>query len=183
MQGEITIPNFYEYIEAQKGKGVALSDAEMDVLRIEYTRYRNRLYKQRQRERNKEIIVFLNREEYKQLKDAATRHKLLLAHYIRLGALKYTDGTFITPNAAILSELLAELQKTNKSIDAIAGRKKGLFSRDIDYSSIVEIVNNLQNGLLGVVTRPVNVEQWITNELEHNEAFKRKLIALLLTYV
>lgn len=183
MSGEITIPNFHEYIEAQKGKGAALSDADLDILRKEYSRYRNRLYKQRQRERSKEIILFLNREEHKLLKDAAARHKLLLAHYIRHASIKYTNGTYITPDAVILSQLLAELQKANKSIDAIARRKKGLFSRETDYSSIVEIVNNLQNVLLGAVTRPVDVEQWITNELEHNSAFRRKLIALLLTYV
>lgn len=181
MQGEFSIPNFYEYLETQKGKGVVLSDAEVAVLKKEYHRYRNRLYKQRQRAKNHEVILFLNREEHKTLKDAALQHSLIPAHYIKQAALKYTTSTYITPHAGILSQLLSELQKTNKEIDAIAKRKKGFFERDADYASLQTLITTMQNGLINSIIQPVNAEQWILNEIEQNPAFKRKLLTLLLS--
>jgi hypothetical protein len=39
----------------------------------------------------------------------------------------------------------------------------------------------MQNGLLGNLTQPINADQWILNELKNNHAFKRKLIEILLT--
>lgn len=183
MQGEFSIPNFYEYLETQKGKGAVLSDAEVAALKKEYHRYRNRLYKQRQRAKSHEVILFLTREEYKTLKEAALQHNLIPAHYIKQAALKYTTGTYITPNPVILCQLLSELQKANKGIDAIAKRKKGLFERDNDYTSLLILITTMQNGLINSITQPVNAEQWVLDEIEQNPAFKRKLLTLLLSYL
>ena len=183
MSEPIVIPTFYEYLKDQ-GLGMdKLSDQAMDTIRKDYSRFRNRMYKKRQRESKRELTLFLDRNEHKILKVAAHYHHLVLSHYVKQAALKYTEGTYITPDATTLKLVLYELEEVTRGIDAALSRKRGLFSKDFAAQELSKVIETLKNGLISSVCSPVNVEKWISEEISRNPAFKHKLIALLLSHV
>ena len=183
MEEKVIIPSFYGYLKDQGFQLDKLSDMQLDAIRKEYSRFRNRMYKKRQRESKRELTLFLDRNEHKILKAAAQYHHLVLSHYVKQAALKYTEGTYITPDTTTLKLILHELEEVTTGIDTALRRKRGLFSKDFDARELNQVIETLKNGLISSVCSPVNVEKWIAEEITRKPAFKNKLIALLLSNV
>jgi hypothetical protein len=180
---KISIPNFYEYLEKfHQTCTEKLSDKELDSYRKQFETYRNKLYKQRQRQLSRELTLFLSEDEYNSLQNASKTHKMTLSAYVKQSSLKYTTSTYIVPDRAILVKLIAQLRDIQKNIYQIANRKRNILTiKDFDYPKLQGMFQEMQNGLLGNLTQPINADQWILNELKNNHAFKRKLIEILLT--
>jgi len=182
MAQDIVIPNFYDYVKQLTNGPENLSEAELEVLRKKYKTHRNRLYKQRQRTKNRECILYLNSSEHTQLKKISQEHNLLLSQYIKQASFAYANQTFIVPDRETLKNILLKIKEIEQNIAKLANNQSSrLFFKEDKYEALVQNLKDLEHNVLVKITRPINTEAWIKNELATNPIFRKTIISYLLT--
>lgn len=177
----IKIPNFYEYLTQKNLDVSTLSEIKKDELRIEYNKFRNTLYKKRQRQKHQVIEILLDKRELQLFRQKANDHKLYLSHFIKLAALKYCEQAFIVPDRIGFKHILKTLNNIEETIKNIEKQKTSKFSfTDSKYETLVVQVNDIQNRVFQNIINPINVTTWFENELNTNPLFRKHIISKLL---
>jgi hypothetical protein len=181
---DIQIPNLYDYLNQKNLDISTLSDLEKDALRIEYNKYRNTLYKKRQRQKHQVIEILLDKTELKLLRQKANDHKLYLSHFIKLSAIKYCEQNFIVPDRIGFQQILKLLSAIEQNIEKIAKQKNSKFSfTDSKYEALIVQIQDIKTKVLHHVINPTNATVWFESELNTNPMFRKQIISKLLNQI
>ncbi len=178
----IKILNFYEYLKEKGIKNEDLNIYDLKIEKINYKRYRNNLYKKRQRLQKHAIELFLEKGEYNKIKNESDLHKLSIGLFIKQSTLAYLNNQYLIPDRTEYAKLVADMHAIRVNIEKLTHTSKGflLFGKYIDYESLVKEIDSLKNRLELFISQPVNLDEYLSQKCITDKEFRRNLLKSLI---
>lgn len=180
---DIQIPNFYEFLSQKHLDISTLSEVEKNEQRILYNKYRNTLYKKRQRKKYTSIYLHLDATQAQFLRQKAREHNLNISEFIKQSAINYSKQTFLVPDKLGFQQLLHSIARIEDSIKKAASSQQNRFSfKDAKYDTLLAFIEQINEKVIQSFTEPTNASLWLENELK-NPGFRKHIISKLLNHI
>ncbi len=144
--------------------------------RKEYRRRYKTQWRKVKRKQIKEITTAWEKDEYKDLKDEARRHKESITRFIKRATVAYMNNRYVTPNEAQVTKVIQLLAlayntiselKDESNIPAEAGRKLLFDIHQLEREIRIELFS------------PKTIEQTITEYIREKPPVKAQLIEFI----
>lgn len=165
--------NLYSYLDASKVLE-SNNEALIAAARKQYWLDYRKKWRQQRRKDKKELLTEWSSEELRLLTECARKNKRSRSKFIHVATLAYINKVYVVPDQVEVRRIAQMLAMTYNLIKEM---KVNVESKTIDV--LLEHVFELERNVNISLNHPKTLEQWVTDTVKANPAYRETLIELL----
>ena len=152
------------------------NEAEIFLAKKEYRRLYKRQWRNEFRAANKELTISLNKEELKEVKNEAGKHKFAITQFIKQAVFGYINKRYIPINKNEINKILQLVALSYNCIEELKEEHK--VNNEI-AAVLQETINHLDHELHVILNSPNTLWHILSNTLTEYPYIKQELILYL----